>query len=196
MIVEQGDLDEALDHMGAPHRGRRHPYDKGLRQRCRDAAARVRRLARALDGGGVLVLLLVLAALAACSVPQPLNAEVAAPAGADDAAAIVVQEWSERLPHAARLSVGDLPTVRWFAGDHLDYGGGDAGDKVNGDFKWTPFDAEIHLLVRDTIADSALAHEVLHWALDELGGDPDGDHRGAAWAELGDVRADLLKAGL
>ncbi len=52
-----------------------------------------------------IALIVLLVGCAIGGVPEPDNVEVAAPAGADEAAEVVVQEWSERLPYAARLSV-------------------------------------------------------------------------------------------
>ena len=42
--------------------------------------------------------------------------------------------------------------------------------------------AEIHLVVRPMVHEAELTHEILHWALDEVAGDPDSLHReGVAW---------------
>ncbi len=60
MIVDQNSLNEALEHAAALDEARRrHPHDEGLRQRLRAAVDRVRRAARALERGGVLVFVLV-----------------------------------------------------------------------------------------------------------------------------------------
>lgn len=135
-----------------------------------------------------------LLALAACGVPQPLNREIDPPAGAAAAAAIVVNAWAERLPHASRLDVADAPPIRWFEGDCLRYGDPCSAD---GGYVTSPWDEpEIHLIVRASLRESALAHEALHWAHDELEGDPDHDHQAAAWERVVDVEAALEEVGL
>lgn len=142
---------------------------------------------------GIAMSLLALLGLG-CAVPEPDNVEVAAPAGAEDAAAIVVQEWSERLPHAGRLDVDDLPPVRWFEGPCLDYG--DATECILGSGRWTPLAEEIHLLVRDSLADTSLTHELLHWSLNQTGAGRDGDHTSRWWTQVDEIDAILRRAGL
>jgi hypothetical protein len=141
---------------------------------------------------------LLLVALAACSVPQPSNEEVDAPPGADEAAAIVVAEWSERL--GVGLDVSEMPVVRWFEGPCLDYGDGCesvAGGHLDGGYAYSLFaDAEIHLLFRPTVHQTSLVHEVLHWALDESGVHSDASHRSWAWGDVGEVMVTLAEAGL
>jgi hypothetical protein len=125
---------------------------------------------------------------------EPSNPEVAPPEGALDAAAIVVTEWSERLPGADDLILEDLPPIRWFEGECLDYGEADCptGATI---FAWNG-EEEIHVLVRPTIHESSLAHEILHWSLDVVAGSPDGDHAGAVWAQVSEVDDILRRAGL
>jgi hypothetical protein len=78
VIVDRDSLDEALEHLAElADARRRYPDDEGLRQRVRDAVATVRRIARAIERGGVLVLALV--ALVACEAPQPTNTEPCQP---------------------------------------------------------------------------------------------------------------------
>lgn len=134
-------------------------------------------------------------ALAACGVPQPTNEEVDAPPGADDATAIVVQEWSERL--GADLDVADLPPVRWFEGPCLDYGYDDGVRCTTGGFAEHPWgESEIHVVARASVHESKLAHEVLHWVLQQADGDDDHGHLGPMWATVGEVERVLLAAGL
>jgi hypothetical protein len=140
----------------------------------------------------VVAVLPLLALVSACAVEQPTNVEVDAPPGADDAAAIVVQEWSESL--GVDLDVADLPPVRWFEGACLDYPGED--ECLAGALKWTPLATEIHLAIRPLLHDSSLAHEVLHWALEETAGDYDVAHENVAWAGLDDVADTLASAGM
>lgn len=134
---------------------------------------------------------LVLAAffLVGCEVPQPVNTEVAAPAGADEALEIAVGEWAARVPHAGRLDVGDLPEVRWFAGNCLDYP--EYPDScILGMYTWVDFaEPEIHLLV----AYPKVAHETLHWALHQVGRD-DPDHEAPEWDDLHEVEIEVLRA--
>lgn len=130
--------------------------------------------------------------LAACGVPQPTNVEVDPPAGADDAAEIVVQEWSERL--GVELDVEDLPPVRWFEGPCLDYGDGCISD--GGYARSFDGAAEIHVLWLGSIHGSALSHEALHWSLDMALEDRDPDHGRARWSEEPAVQAVLASAGL
>jgi hypothetical protein len=134
-------------------------------------------------------------ALAACGVPQPTNDEVDAPPGADAAAAIVVHEWSERM--GVDLAVEDLPLVRWFEGPCLDYGDDGGLRCTTGGFAQHPYgEPEIHVVARSPLHESKLAHEVLHWALDQANGDDDHDHLGPMWATVVDVERVLLAAGL
>jgi hypothetical protein len=117
--------------------------------------------------------------LTGCGVPSPDNPEVVPPAGAELAEAIVVAEWSARLD----FDVGELPPVRWFSGDCLDYGEDTGWCEVGR--TWVPSlggdAAEIQLARRPTFHQTALAHEALHWALFERDGDPDADHSGQEW---------------
>lgn len=133
--------------------------------------------------------------LAGCSVPEPVNEEVDAPPDAEDAAEIVTQEWAERMG----AELGELPAIRWYVGECLDYGDGcetRAGEERWGGYAHGPFaDPEIHVLVRGPIHESMLSHEVLHWALDERG-DPDRYHEDMAWSQVIEVDDVLIRAGM
>jgi hypothetical protein len=142
--------------------------------------------------------------IAACGVPQPINDEVDAPDGADDAAAMIVAEWAARLPNAGWLSPDDLPTIRWFAPlpsdapcSALDYDDGETPCAAGG-YSTAPFaDPEIHLLLITPLHNSRLSHETLHWALDVTAGDKDHDHeRREIWAQVAGVRSLLSDAGM
>lgn len=149
-----------------------------------------RRAVRPYSGEVKRALLLCLL-LPACGVPQPSNVEVDPPAGADDAAAIVVQEWSERL--GVELDVADLPLVRWFEGPCLDYGDGDPFCADGGYSTSALGDPEIHVIARDPVHSSRLAHEVLHWALEQATGDGDEGHADPAWDQV-DAVVDVLRS--
>ncbi len=133
-------------------------------------------------------IIIAMAANCGChSVPEPTNVEVDAPAGADEALEVAVAEWAARVPHAARLDVGDLPAVRWFEGNCLDYP--EHPDScILGLYAWASFDEpEIHLLVNHPVI---MAHEVLHWALDSAVAD-DPTHARPEWEQLVDVEAEI-----
>lgn len=140
-----------------------------------------------------------LCALTACDgVMQPTNEAVAAPEGADDAAEVVVTEWSERVLDAERLSIDDLPLVRWFQGECLVYGYPDldAACPLGAYVRTHSSGSEIHLLLSPTLHESPLTHEVLHWVLDETTGDMDQGHETPPWMEVDDVMTVLRLAGL
>jgi hypothetical protein len=138
--------------------------------------------------------LIALLPVAACGIPQPSNTEVDAPPGADDAAAIVVQEWSERLD--VELDLADLPPVRWFEGECLDYDDGYQGC-ADGGYSTAPGAAsEIHVIARSTFHESRLAHEVLHWGLDRIGAPDADDHSDPIWRQVAAVEHALTGAGL
>jgi hypothetical protein len=139
---------------------------------------------------------LLLAGCSALELEQPRNPEVAPPAGADDAIDIVLGEWAERLG-AGGYDAADLPPIYWFEGRCLDYGDKFPDDEcVAGLTQYTPISEEIHLVVRDQIHSSLLAHELLHWSLNQTEGNRDGDHTGPMWEQLPDVKDVLKLAGL
>lgn len=136
--------------------------------------------------------------LLACAVstPEPLNAEVAAPEGSGHASIIVVEEWSLRL-EAWDLNASDMPPVRWFEGPCLDYGGQivPKHDCVTGFFE-SDGGGEIHVAMLESIHSSALAHEALHWSLQQHTGCSNSDHDWPIWSAVGEVQDVLHMAGL
>lgn len=146
------------------------------------------------------------AVVAGCGLPDPVNQEVAPPGGAQEATEIAVSEWSERVPGAEDLDVGDLPPIRWFEGVPCECAGctsapfclldsGGIADKA-GKYRWTAFEAEIQLVVFPTIHESGLTHEILHWTLHKAAGDPDDLHEGAIWDQVDEVNEILRAVGL
>ncbi len=121
---------------------------------------------------------LLLCLLAGCvEVPLPRGEEVhppLAPQAIDASAA----QWSAVLD----IDLGDPPPVLWFNQYCLHYDSEDDGRCVMGrSFLWWYYDSpQIHLAYRGT-TNSALDHELLHWALNERDGDPDEDHTDDAW---------------
>lgn len=145
---------------------------------------------------------LVLALLVgACAPPLPQNPLATPPQGDLLAADIARAAWSERLD-APWLADAELPAIQWFRGECLEYDSlekfrfpdlRDAGCPTG---NWFGGGAHVaHVLVRPTISRSALAHEMLHWALTEVSGDP-GDHTGAIWDQVSEVNAAIQEAGL
>lgn len=121
--------------------------------------------------------------LSACIPEQPSNAEVDAPPHVDEAVEVALTEWSDALG-VGPLSPADVPPIRWFEGPCLDY-----GDRCDfGHLSWSAFEQEIHLVIRPTIAESSLVHELLHWSLHETRGYYDGSHSAEAWANVDKVR--------
>ena len=56
---------------------------------------------------------------------------------------------------------------------------------------------EVHLIAYgDRASSSAIAHEHLHWALDQATGDNDYYHRSMDWAAVGELEDSLVAAGL
>jgi len=126
---------------------------------------------------------LIAIALAACDA-VPGNPRAPRPAHLDDAAEVARDLWSDEfgvdLP-------APPPPIEWLAGDCLDV---DAPGYacVRG---WYAGGA-IYLAARPAIADTLLAHEMLHWVLDQYG-DSDGTHEAPAWrTALPDVEAAIL----
>lgn len=119
---------------------------------------------------------------------SPINAEIAVD-GAHEAASLARDEWARRLG----VSLPAPPRVRWFAGDPLRYKGSTLA--VHSLYRRG---LEIQIGGADGKRPSAtdLAHELLHWALDTAGRDPDGAHAGPLWRDVGAVSAVLRAAGL
>jgi hypothetical protein len=136
-----------------------------------------------------------LACIASACVEQPTNREVDGPAGVDDAVALVLLEWGDRL--GARLDPDQAPPIAWFEGPCLVYDGDDRGAWcIWGRTQWTPLGAEIHLVAWPDAHDSELAHELLHWSLEAVNGHSDGDHSSTRWAQVELVDDALARAGL
>lgn len=138
--------------------------------------------------------LVALLAAGCPSIPEPLNAEVEPPAGAGPAAELARAEWAGRLS----ADLGELPVIRWFEGPCLRWPD-DVEQCLDGS-TWTPHglldaDVEIQLVAVAPVHRSALAHELLHWALDESSGDADGDHGAPEWDQVAEVDAALEAAG-
>jgi len=116
--------------------------------------------------------------------------EALAPDGFAEAIEISRLEWASRLG----ADLGPAPRVRWFKGHCLRYLGDDGPCLAGRFYSYPGEEPQIHLTVsRPSL--SALPHEMLHWALDEVG-DSDSDHRTAPWLEVQDVRMMLAGAGL
>ena len=133
----------------------------------------------------------------------PLNQEVDAPPWGEDAIELVKLEWADRLD--IRLT-GDIQ-VRWFEGECLRYSpdddhyGWQPGECLAGVYERALDDVQIHISLGNPsddlppAHDTALAHEFLHWALDELG-DTDGAHESAWWDQVDGVEEMLAAAGM
>jgi hypothetical protein len=139
---------------------------------------------------GLLVLLLC-GGCVEWQVFEPLSSEVDAPEGADDAVELVVHEWADRL--SVGMAAEDAPPVVWYQPDaqgclvyeHTD-------ECITGSYQRVV----IHLAWSEHVRDSALAHELLHWALDMTAGDSDHDHAGPAWAQVDDVEESCWPLGV
>lgn len=132
----------------------------------------------------------ILFILGACSAPggitdvSPTNTEVSAPANADRGIWIVGHEWAERM----NVSTPDFPIVRWFSGECLEYSFRPGIHCPMG----TTIEGEIHLLAADTLADTYLAHEMLHWTLGQVTGDSDESHSSPYWKHVSEVGIKLV----
>jgi len=137
-------------------------------------------------------LLVLLAALAACAPAPPLSGEpVDPPERADEAADVAMGAWSEILLPPGREF--EIPVILWFDVKCLEGTGGCREGRYF-DSSWSC--PEIQLVYRDTPSESALAHELLHAALDQLRGDADGDHLSPIWDRVDEVDERLRLAGL
>lgn len=127
------------------------------------------------------LLLAVLPAIAACAAPYPENPLSPAPEGYPVAKQRIIAAWEDEVGQ-----LGDPPLIFWFAGTCLNYG--DGFDPCTKGAYWQEGDGqtEIHLVVTPNPADSSLAHELLHWALDETG-DDDPDHTDPLWERVPEV---------
>lgn len=138
-------------------------------------------------------------------IPEPTNIEVSAPTDADLALEIVTDAWTARVGVDPRESE-DI-TIRWFVGDCLTYSDPglihgyypDPSTCQKGNFWEHDYirDDEIHLLVKENLAKSALSHEVLHWTLHVKNHGPgDGNHESSHWHEVKDIEQTLALSGL
>lgn len=120
--------------------------------------------------------------------PDPYNSEVAPPPGLERAAAIVRAEWSDRLGVDLPET---LPEIRYYLGclqyppefmQQIWYSGCIEG-------RYFSSDENVHVRVRPGgPATDALAHELLHWALENGRGDSNSEHDDPIWLEVQAVR--------
>lgn len=129
------------------------------------------------------------------TIPPPLNTQVPGPYGWQEAAEIARAEWSRRLD----VKLGDFPKITWYEGPCINYEVQIEGltefDCLLGAYIMNPKGAEIHLVYEEYPSDSALAHELLHWAIHKKGY-YDGDHDRPEWDQLQFVENKLLIDGL
>lgn len=142
--------------------------------------------------------LLVATLLAGCVhevAPEPYNSVAPMPDGFDRATEIVRGAWSARLetelpaPPAATYYLGCLiypdryMRQEWYDGC------------VEGRYWHIDETVDIRA-VGDGPADDALAHEMLHWALDLAEGDANADHDHPLWAAVPELKATLATDAL
>jgi hypothetical protein len=132
---------------------------------------------------------LALLALVACtsSPPLPENDLTSPPPRAEDAQALAVEALEDVFGE-----LGDPPPVLWFAGACLEYE--DDPRCMGGMY----FGEEIHVIrpSTDVPSRSALAHELIHWALHVAHGDSDADHLRADWGLVDPITRALRAEGL
>lgn len=133
--------------------------------------------------------------LAACSVERPSNPPADPPPGVDVAEEMILEAWSAALLPGGR-ALTDPPPVLWFEGRCLDYGEGCGEAEPDGATLFVPGDVEIHLIARPLVSDTALAHELLHWALHDIGRGWDGEHTTPEWSLVAPLKAALAGDGL
>lgn len=140
------------------------------------------------------VAVLLLCAVGCDVIEYPSNQEVPAPEGAGLAQEIAIDLWSGELD----ADLWHPPEVRWFEGACLSYDGRDPGGCLMGLFQTAALEEpQIHLAVEyPAVHRTALAHELLHWAIDESRGDSDHDHASPEWGLLGEAEERLAAAGL
>ncbi len=143
--------------------------------------------------------LLLLVVLSACGIPEPFNQETAAPMLADQAAFIVQRGWEQEFgPLCGR------PEIRWFGPVEgrscLDFGPDyRPGGCIQGIYwqAWGSGEEQIQLLNYPTFHQSAMAHEMLHWAFDQAtDNDGDPDHLEPMWDKVKDIEQLLIDAGM
>jgi hypothetical protein len=118
----------------------------------------------------------------------PLNTPAARPELLDEAVLVTRDLWSTLF----EIELPDPPEVHWLSGQYLELR---SYDKLSGRccIYGVYSNGTIYLAERDTIGDSALAHEMLHWVLDLYGGS-DGNHSHPAWGKpLTDIKQSLLE---
>lgn len=135
-----------------------------------------------------LFLSLALVFMVGCQVEQPTNAEVAAPAWAENAITISLAEWSAIFDLPADRRFQAPPTIKWFEGPCLIYANEPADAPCSdGSTNYNPFETEVHL-VRFEEPNINLPHELLHYIyLEQWDGDPDDDHTRPEWAFEEDI---------
>lgn len=134
--------------------------------------------------------LLSVLAFGACAVERPSNPPADPPPGADDVEAAALDSWAAALGR----QLGDPPPILWFEGACLDYS--DDTYCEDGRTAFAPGDVEIHLVTRPLASQTALAHELLHWALHEVGRGWDGDHTADEWTLVEPLQAELAEEGM
>lgn len=136
-----------------------------------------------------LIALLVLLAACEPAPPDPYNTEVPAPLGLERAAGIVRSQWGARLD----VELPDVPEIRYYLGCLIypdeymrqEWYAGCIGGRYFGSGPIA------HVKQDGGPGEDALAHELLHWALDMATGDGNGEHDNPLWHEVADVDAVL-----
>lgn len=128
-------------------------------------------------------------------ISPPLNPQVPGPYGWQEAAEMAKKEWSRRLD----IKLGEFPKITWYDGECIDYAIPVAGltefDCLVGAYIVSPKGDEIHLIYQEYPSESALSHELLHWAIREKGF-YDGDHTRPEWDQVKFVDYKILLDGL
>lgn len=132
-------------------------------------------------------LLFLAAGCADASRPPPYNTEVEPPAGLERAARIVRAQWASRLG----VDLPDeLPAIHYFTGC-LQY----PRDAMRQEWysgciegRYWSADDSVDVRMRPTIAGDALAHELLHWSLENGLGDSNSEHNLPIWSQVRSVQ--------
>lgn len=144
---------------------------------------------------------------------QPGNPRIDPPEGAADAAEIARLEWSLRMG----VELPPVPDVRWFDFQrddgprspclHYSFTEGEDAQVtgcVVGLYMWGHDKRvdEIHLLRwtpgawTESLAETGLAHEMLHFALQQARGNANGKHDDWMWSQVDEVSDTIREAGL
>lgn len=131
----------------------------------------------------------------------PINPITDAPPGVTAAMEIVRAAWGERLG----VELPSLPFVTWYTyapgrTTCLHYENFMEGHCVQGLYQTIGGKGMIQILKDGwwsvSIGHTHLAHEMLHWALDEAGGGANAAHDDLLWDDIGEVSALITEAGL